>query len=515
MSAADRAVSSWRWPALVLVPFLLVAAAVAERQLDDEPDEAAPSGIADVALPTAAPPGSLSSTWYCAGGTAAGTEEGVAEHVVHIANASDADLSGQLTVYPSDGDPVAEPIEVAAHDRVAVRLSDLVTAPFASALVEVSGGEVGVEHELSGPTGRSIGACASSPSDSWYFPAGTTRAGTRLYLAVFNPFPGDAVVDISFDTDDGTRTPQSYQALVIPGGSVLPIDVSEVVTLRNDVATELTTRSGRVVVDQIQTVDDEETGTRGLNVTLGSSVSAETWLFPDGVGAEGYGERIVLYNPADAPAEVDVQVVLDDPDVNGIAEPFEVTVGPRSYSAVDVLADGRVPAGVGHAIVVRVRNDLPVVAQRVVTGTGDAVQPGLGYTMGSPLVATRWLVPVAFAEGLSGAALIVLNPSSTEPARFSVEAVADGATSTPDGFDGIELGPGERRIIDLGVEGLGLGQLALDLVGDGPVVAEIRLGFERGNDLNYLIAVPVAGTLREPVGTVGELSGDDIILDGG
>jgi hypothetical protein len=498
---------------LVLVPALLVGAAVAERQLDDDSSAVEQVGGATVALPTAAPAGSLSSTWYCSGGTAVGTEEGLAEHVVHIANVSGDELTGRVTAYPSAGEPAATEVEVPAHARVAVRVSDLVTASFAAALVEVDGGDVAVEHELSGASGRSVGACASAPSDTWYFPAGTTRAGTRLILTAFNPFPADAVIDISFDTDDGTRTPQSYQALVIPGGSVLPIDVSEVVTLREEVATQVVARSGRVVVDQIQSVADEA-GARGLNVTLGSPVTAETWLFPDGVGAEGYGERIVLYNPGDVPSEVDVQVVLDDPDVNGIAEPFEVSVGPASYSSIDVLVDGRVPVGVAHAVVIRVRNEQPVVAERVITGTADAVQPGLGYTMGSPSVATRWLAPVASVDGLSGSAVIVFNPSSSETVRFSVQAVGSGQISTPDGFGDLELPPGQRRILDIGIEGLGFAPLALEVTSDAPVVAETRLGFEAGDDLNYLMAVPVSGTVSQPVGTVGELSTDDVLLEG-
>ena len=43
--------------------------------------------VAGVAMPAATPPGTLSSTWYCAGGTA--TDDGFADHVVLIANPTD------------------------------------------------------------------------------------------------------------------------------------------------------------------------------------------------------------------------------------------------------------------------------------------------------------------------------------------------------------------------------------------------------------------------------------------
>ena len=38
--------------------------------------------------------------------------------------------------------------------------------------------------------------------------------------------------------------------------------------------------------------------------------------------------------------------------------------------------------------------------------------------------------------------------------------------------------------------------------------------FERGDDLSYLMAVPVAGTVESPEGVVGELSEQTVILGG-
>lgn len=502
---------SWRWPAILLLAALVSGAVLVERG-QGGPEQPPSMPVPDRALPTATPTEAVGSTWYCAGGTATGTEEGLAEHAVHLANTADAEASAQLTVYPSEGQPVSETLALPPRTRIGVALAELVTAPYAAALVEVSGGGVVVEHEVTGPTGRALGACASAPSDAWYFPAGTTRAGTRMVLALFNPFAGDAVVDISFDTDDGTRTPQAYQALVVPGGSLLAVEVSEIVTLRTEVATEVRARSGRLVVDQIQSGDGTEGAPRGLAVTLGASAPAETWIFPDGVGAAGYSEAIALYNPGESTAEVDVHVLLDDPDVNGVAEPFEVSVGARRAMTIDVLADGRVPVGVAHAIVVRSRNGQPITAQRVVAGGADAVQPGWGFTIGSPVVAGRWVVPVASAGGASGVALVVFNPSAADSTRLTVEAVGDGRRSTAEGFGDIELGPGERRILDVGTEGLGVRGLMLVVDSEGPVVAEMRFGYSRGEDLSYLIAVPSSGTVATPSGTVGELSADEIIL---
>ena len=38
-------------------------------------------------------------------------------------------------------------------------------------------------------------------------------------------------------------------------------------------------------------------------------------------------------------------MLLDDPDVNGTLEPFQLTVPPGRYAVLDLTEDGRVPPG--------------------------------------------------------------------------------------------------------------------------------------------------------------------------
>lgn len=508
----SRRLNAWRWPALIAIPALLAGAVAAERVQGSTSTPGVPT---DQIMPVAAGPGALSSTWYCAGGTATGANDGFAEQTVEVTNTSAQALSGRLTAYPSEGAAATRPLDLPAHTRVDVKLSSVVKAPYASALVEVDGGEVVVQHEVSGASGRDVGACASAPATNWYFPSGTTRSGARNVLAVFNPFPGDAVLDVGFETDDGARTPQSYQGLVVGGGRVVALDVTDVVTLRNELSTVVKARSGRVVVDQLQSQDGSEGSAKGLAVTLGAPTVSATWMFPDGIGAVGYGERFALLNPADTPAEVDVQVLLDDPQANGVAEPFQVSVPAGRYTIIDVFADGRVPPGVAHSAIVQSTNGVPVVAERVITGTTEAAQPGLGYTIGSPLVATRWLAAAASFPGLSGGAVIVSNPSRDHDATVSVSGVGDGFSVPIEGMSSVVIPAGGRQIFDVGTTGQGRSALGLDVRSDSPVVAETRFGFKDGNDLAYLIGVPVNGTESSPTDLVGAASPATVVVGGG
>src|SRR4051812_3646800 len=101
---------TWRWPMLVIIAVLLVTALASETPPSERTQDT--TDVAAIApVPTAARPGSLGSTWYCAAGTATGTAQGEAEQFLHMANASSATVHGQLTVYPSDAAPATSAIE--------------------------------------------------------------------------------------------------------------------------------------------------------------------------------------------------------------------------------------------------------------------------------------------------------------------------------------------------------------------------------------------------------------------
>lgn len=466
---------SWRWPTLIVLVALVAAAVTVERRPADVEGTAA-----DLTRlgPVVAAPGTFGSTWYCAGGGS--------DQTIVIANSSDRELTGTITAYPLDGDRVEADFTIEPYTVRRTDVSSIVDASDVATLIEVDGGEVAVQHEVRADAGRSIGACASTPATHWYFPAGTTRVGAKMLLSVFNPFPGDAVLDITFDTDDGGREPQAYQGFVVSGGTVAVLDVSEVVTLRDEVATRIEARSGRVVVDQIQMIEGDSTG---FIATLGAPSPAAGWVFPDGPGSDSDEERFVLFNPGDEPAEVDVAVMLDDPQTNGFAEPFDIRVPAGRYASVDVLGDGRVPPGVGHETLITSRNGVEIVAERVISG-GSGTE-GVTYTMGAPVAATRWIAATAALPDATGATVVIANPSASRVAKVVVRTVRSGRFDPARGMDGIELAPGERVALDIGADDAD--PFAIEVGSDSPVVVEYRFGFD--DDISYLIATPFRDTL--------------------
>lgn len=483
---------------------------------------------AGVAIPAASPPGTLTSTWYCAGGTA--TEDGFADHVLLLANPTDRARQTTVTVLPGTiaaapsvveeaaGDattsttaapetttttavePPPDPtvVDLPAQSRIEVVLRDLIDAPLAGAIVEVDGGEVGVEHQITGDGSRATAPCSTTAAQEWSFPWGVTRRGARELLVFMNPFPDDATVDIDLATDQGTREPLRLQGFVVPGRSVVGAYIDED-TRREQVSAQVHVGSGRLVIDRIQTFDGTDAATSGITLGLGAPTPAETWIFPDGNVDEGITEQVVVYNPSDEVAEVEVEVRLDDPDTNGVPEPFELTIPPSRFSIVDlhqpdaeVSADTpkRIPDGVAHSLIVRSLNGVPVAAERIVTSSGPNTNLGIGATLGAPVAAPTWLFPGGGVSDERDEYLTLFNASPDDIARFSVTALAGGQTLAVEGLQGLEIPPGGRRVIRLSDHTKREAPLVVEA--DGPIVVERGLYRINGRGISQSMGIPLA-----------------------
>jgi hypothetical protein len=446
-----------RLPLVVVLVVLLVGALAIER------DHEVASGVSAEpelirAAPTAASPDVLGSTWYCAAGSAGGDDG--ADHTVLIANPGTETRQARITAFPGQADPVEVDLDVAADVVERVRVGDLVDDP-ASVMVEVDGGEVAVSHELTGPTGTDTGSCASSASDLWHFAWGDTSRDARALYAVFNPFPGDAVVDFGFVTIDGARQPQALAGIVVPAQSVVVVDAAAEVARRDQVSATVTARSGRVVVERIQTFDDDEEmlegfePRRGLTVDLGVPMPMESWVHPSVRLVEGLSDRVVVYNPGSATAEVDIEVLVGGQAQGGI-EPFELTVPPNRYEMLDLSDQPRLAElfldeavdAIDATVVVRSLNGVPVVAERVTVVPTAAQGPGVVASTGTPVVGRRQIVVDPRPDGSEAAALVLFNPDPERLVTGAISIRSRGTARSLDGYAEFELGPGGRLSVD-------------------------------------------------------------------
>jgi len=548
-----------RLPVLVVLAALVVAGFVLDRADDPATDEA-PAEVAATDFPMAPADGAVASSWFCAGGTA--DEERFADHVVTMLNTSAEPIDVDLTVFPGVvaapapdaaaeldpeaegegeegeavddeepaeegaaedeeateeepaagdapdgptevGDPVVERLEVGPRSRVRLALSDVVTAPIASALVEAPGDGLVVEHEVSSVHGIDAKPCATAASDEWHFAWGTTQREARELLVLFNPFPDDAIVEGVFSTEDTVREPGRFAGgLVVPARSTVGIDLGDDVTRREEVAATLRTRTGRLVVDRIVRLD-EDGGDRGLTVQLGVPEPQRAWVFPEGLAGETVTERYVVYNPTEELAEVEIAFTLDRADELGIPEPVNLSISPGEHAAVDIAPDEVVPAGVPHSAVVRSANGVPIVAERVVAARGD-VRRGLTVTTGSPVEATEWTFAAGSTEEPSAQSLTIVNLDPQVLTEVDVLAVVGGREVPISELQDLVIEAGERLNLDLSSRLANRPDLAVVVRATEPVVAE-RVLAQTGEDqrgISLAVGIPSPEGRRLPVDPV-------------
>ncbi len=460
-----------RWPALTIFATLIVAALLLWETDDKGPQTQIFERNEALLVGTEK---DLSSTWYCVAGTVGGSE--IANHEILLGNPSNISSEVSITVVPVlaprqanlEGEEIEDKglpkilqlpsatteIWIPERSMISVELSEIqgVSGEFASAFIQSSLGNLVVEHKLSGQFGSSQKPCASNASTEWNFAAGTTRAGAREMISIFNPFPDNAVLDITFSSDGRTRRPEAYSGIVLPPDSLIPIDITEVVTLAETVSTRIETRIGRVVAERTLYFGDEFQP-YGLSTEIGSPSLNDLWVFPGGFGSVE-AESLIVYNPSSSlEANVDIEIISDI-ESGPYIEPINISIKPGSSEevafqvsngelqetrAIDVSS--RIPRGVPFWLVVRSLNDIPVVSERSVLSFLSGTQLS-GSNLGVNVSGKEHFSLVSSSEGK----LAITHPASDRLTLVQLFAYAGGNVYES---QVIEVSARSRKIVDL------------------------------------------------------------------
>ncbi|UDY35609.1 DUF5719 family protein [Dermatobacter hominis] len=470
----------------------------------DEPEAAA---IDRAPVPAVRADGDLPVTWYCAAGTAAVPTR----HFLYLSNPDGDATTARITGYTAAGATPPRDVEVPPGGPLPVDVGALVGDPTASVLVQSPNPQLTVDHQLVAEGYGDRAACVGSTSGEWHFPSlSTTRdAGARLTL--FNPFPGDAGVDVEIGFDTGTRVPTSVNGVVVPAGTVKVIDLGQqgIAERRDQFTAVVRSRSGRVLAEVAQTWDGS-VGPEGLQLAGGVPEPQERWAFAGGFTGAGAAERLVLENPGDARANVLVQVTPYG-GASAPPEPLEVAVEPRRYAVVDLSAESRIP-GVGYHSI-EVESDHPVVAARTSSLTGGpdpspdpavlvrpALTSGVAISNGTPVLARTWVVP-SIDAGRDPAPVVLVHNPGEGIAKVTLTAVAAGAETELTGATDLEVAPGDSVAVPLAAAGAAP-EITVRVSASEPVVVERITVFDPDDDLAFDLAVPVH-TAGEPLRGLG------------
>lgn len=491
-----------RLPIVAVVLLALLALVVADRTRSN--DKAVNTEPIASLMPTASPPGAVSSAFFCTG---AATPGAFFNATLVVANPNATPATVLVTSYPGSmsGDAagaaaaaslsrVSKTVAVAAQARSEIAFSDLQVSPFAALVAETNDPGIAVERRIVSPGGTttSTSPCASASSDRWFVPTGTTTRDAQELLAVFNPFPVDAVLDVTFQTSDGFRNPPELQALPVPGGQLRVLDISKSVPRLEQLSATVSSRSGRVIVERMQRFDGSDANhPAGQAITLGAPAPSQVWVFGDGEITDGFNETYTVVNPSDRTVSTQVQLTLEDPATNGTVDPITLDVPARTYTQVVMRDQTRVLPNVAHSVVVRTQDPGGLIVERVLTGAPPSARRGYAPSLGSPLLATRWVLADGRAvEGKSADFVTLVNPSADATAHVQLSALGQGQLVAIDGLQDVELPPGGRVTVDIG-QHVNRADLPIVVESDRPVAVERGLYNDDGTGMSFAAGIPM------------------------
>jgi hypothetical protein len=450
----------------VLMPAVLVGvAAVGSGPPATVPTFAA---AASPAMPFVPHNGFINSTWFCAGVPVGGDGEGGS---VTIANPADAPLTGVLTAFTDAAGTaeVEQTFDVPGRDSLTIDLAAVQPGgTYVSAMVEIAGGGGFVEQQADHPDGSSVSPCSNSTSSAWYFADNYTLNGSQEDLVITNPFPDDAIIDISFASDDGQRSPPALQGVPVPGNSVLVRDQSYLAKDEAVLGVSIVASRGRVVAGRAQQYLGER---QGYSMTLGSPAPSTTWTFADGEN-DGNFERYSIYNPGDETAVI--QPVFLGIDTANYVPPDVIEIRPGRVASLNIADVEGLPAG-RHAAQFIAQSDVPVVIERAITReTDDGFITSVVRGVDAGFASTefgyfRWSMAIGTDLAVSDV-LVVLNLSGVD-GTVAVKALGPGGEVDIPGLEAVPMAANSVITIAIPDVAAALG-VPLVVVGTQPIVVE-------------------------------------------
>ena len=397
-----------------------------DRQGGAVQDGAASALVTLGGFPQAVSGSRISTSWFCPG--AAGGD-GLDGATVVISNPSDVAITASLSLF-SDAAVETQNISVPPRDRLVVDVLRGRTVGVVVPAVEIIGGVGTVEQQLTYAAGDVTSQCVSQTSNTWYFADGFTADGSSQRIVLTNPYPESAVVDVSYTTAEGRRTPANLQGVILTAHSAKSISMSDVgAANESQIAVEVTATTGQIIASRMQHYIGG--GRLGYSTTVGIPEALNDWWFTAGRTGSQVTEQLVVFNPSSTDAQLNVAFFGEGITNGGIAEtstaalPSEAVTIPAGgivYINTDNIAD--LPKG-DHAMVVSTLNNSRVIVEHVLSQrTGGSSFTAITNGIPSGLASTRWRIPSGLAKGARHA-LSILNTTAVD-GTFTVSAIGPG-----------------------------------------------------------------------------------------
>lgn len=337
--------------------------------------------------------------------------------------------------------------------------------------------------------GEAAARCADRASSHWFFASGASTLGVDQRLLIYNPFPDEAVVRVSFLTEAGVETKGNLADVPVPSKRTTEIRINEFIRLERTLAVRIDTKRGRVTAWRLL-YDNPDGGPTGVQMSLGAAAPSETWFFPDGAVGEGVDERIGLMNPTEEEATVTISLhgaggkIVQPEELVAVVLPAGTA---RQIVLNDVLGNAEKKIG-GVSAIVQSTNGVKIVAERSIRYKTTELS-GSAAEVGATAPSRSWFLPAATLNP-STDTVVVMNPGAA-PATIDLELLFENkAPVSPADLQGRTLEPGGRLKIGIG-EWTQLETALVRLTSTSPVVAERFSYSEVPDDIGSIIGFPL------------------------
>jgi hypothetical protein len=340
------------------------------------------------------------------------------------------------------GEGAASPtteIDLPARRRQSTAAADL-GRPSPVGIVEAFGAAT-VADFISLGSGVGSSRCSDQPEDRWLFPVASTARSRDTFLLVANPFAEEARITVRFMTPGEDVTPSRLREVNIPRLTQVSLFLGDYRSETEAFAVEVGATRGRVIVSRLMRVSGG--GGFGLSANVGVQELSRSWLFAGGeVPTEGE-EEIVLANPGEHEALIQISFQTD---TEQITQPALREVAVPAGRSLTIKVSEHLPRGTRHGTSITSLNEVGVVAERFVIGLIGGVR-GAESSFGATGTSSRWAVSVASPAG--GNSFLDFVNWGAERAVASVTLLTDQAETKPPELSALPLEPGRRATVDI------------------------------------------------------------------
>lgn len=330
--------------------------------------------------------------------------------------------------------------------------------------------------------------CSDTSAGEWYFPEGSSAFRFDERLLIYNPFPDEAVVRITFTTPKGEEAKANLSQIPVASGESTVVKINEFIRQKDVLAATISSVRGRVVAWKM-VFSHTEDRPPGVEFSLGATDTVTQAFFPIGRVDDDSDERITIFNPSDEEAKVTVSFRTESGVIDQPNQFVEMPIRRHSTKILRLGSLGGDPPPGPLSAILEVVNKVGVVAEQSVA-LGSSGFEGVASEFGQVEPADSWwLGPAAVEPSKDSIVLLNLGPRS---ARVDLSLLgSSGAPERPSGLQDIEVPPGRHFAIDLTKFTDGASPV-VRLDSDQPVVAS-RIAQGKG-DMGIVAGTPVTPT---------------------